>query len=78
MTVFNIELQHTSHKLSVVVLQVAKVSMSDIENGGECTYKIQRCVHFYACICVFASDEQLSKEFKYAIDADVSIGKDML
>ncbi|XP_067939869.1 uncharacterized protein C2orf42 homolog isoform X2 [Watersipora subatra] len=55
--------------------KVAKVSMSDIENGGECTYKIQRCVHFYACICVFASDEQLSKEFKYAIDADVSIDK---
>ena len=56
------------------ILQVAKVTMTDTDNGGECTYRVQRCVHFYACICAFASDEELSKEFKYAIDADSEPG----
>lgn len=29
-----------------------------------------RCVHFYACICAFASDEKLSEEFGYYINLD--------
>ncbi|XP_071490635.1 uncharacterized protein C2orf42-like [Diadema antillarum] len=30
----------------------------------------KRCVHFYACICAFASDESLAKEFAYFINLD--------
>ncbi|XP_063435138.1 uncharacterized protein C2orf42-like isoform X1 [Mytilus trossulus] len=30
----------------------------------------KRCVHFYACICAFASDEKLSEEFSYYINLD--------
>lgn len=40
------------------------------ENGSECTYKIQRCIHFYSCLAAFASDPGLAKEFKFALDAD--------
>ncbi|CAK9832733.1 Uncharacterized protein C2orf42 homolog [Anthophora retusa] len=29
-----------------------------------------RCVHFYACICAFASDAKLSEEFNYYINLD--------
>jgi len=35
-----------------------------------CKYKITRCIHFYACVVAFSSDEELSKEFRFAIDAD--------
>jgi len=30
----------------------------------------KRCVHFYACICAFASDPKLSDEFSYYINLD--------
>lgn len=30
----------------------------------------RRCVHFYACICAFASDEALAKEFEFYIQLD--------
>lgn len=30
----------------------------------------KRCVHFYACICAFASDEKLAEEFAYYINID--------
>lgn len=30
----------------------------------------KRCVHFYACICAFASDPKLSEEFNYYINLD--------
>lgn len=30
----------------------------------------KRCVHFYACICAFASDAKLSEEFSYYINMD--------
>ncbi|XP_017793195.1 PREDICTED: uncharacterized protein C2orf42 homolog [Habropoda laboriosa] len=30
----------------------------------------KRCVHFYACICAFASDAKLSEEFSYYINLD--------
>ena len=30
----------------------------------------RRCVHFYACICAFASDEGLAKEFEFYIQLD--------
>ena len=33
----------------------------------------KRCVHFYACICAFASDEKLSKEFAPFINPDQSM-----
>lgn len=36
--------------------------------GKEDAYK--RCVHFYACVCAFASDEKLLQEFSYYIDLD--------
>ncbi|XP_046816768.1 uncharacterized protein C2orf42 homolog isoform X1 [Vespa crabro] len=38
----------------------------------------KRCVHFYACICAFASDPKLSEEFSYYINLnqnDLSIPK---
>ncbi|XP_074641628.1 uncharacterized protein C2orf42-like [Tubulanus polymorphus] len=31
---------------------------------------LRRCVHFYACICAFASDEKLATEFSYYITLD--------
>lgn len=31
----------------------------------------KRCVHFYACLCAFASDEKLAEEFNYYINLDV-------
>ncbi|XP_048744168.2 uncharacterized protein C2orf42-like [Ostrea edulis] len=39
----------------------------------------KRCVHFYACICAFASDEKLQEEFEYYInlDANLTIPTDM-
>ncbi|XP_076387540.1 uncharacterized protein C2orf42 isoform X2 [Megachile rotundata] len=30
----------------------------------------KRCVHFYACICAFASDTKLAEEFSYYINLD--------
>ncbi|CAH1258070.1 uncharacterized protein C2orf42-like [Branchiostoma lanceolatum] len=30
----------------------------------------RRCVHFYACICAFASDDKLTEEFAYYINLD--------
>ncbi|XP_048379022.1 uncharacterized protein C2orf42 homolog [Stegostoma tigrinum] len=30
----------------------------------------KRCIHFYACVCAFASDEKLGKEFSYFINFD--------
>ncbi|XP_046752590.1 uncharacterized protein C2orf42 homolog isoform X1 [Diprion similis] len=40
--------------------------------------QIKRCVHFYACICAFASDPKLTEEFEYYVNldqADLSIQK---
>ena len=31
---------------------------------------LKRCVHFYACVCAFASDEKLAEEFMYYINLD--------
>ncbi|ESO90823.1 hypothetical protein LOTGIDRAFT_122741 [Lottia gigantea] len=31
---------------------------------------LRRCVHFYACICAFASDDKLAEEFAYFINLD--------
>lgn len=56
-----------------MISQMGRVTMSESESGTECVYRIQRCVHFYACVIAFASDEELSKEFKFAIDADDEI-----
>ncbi|KAK3725700.1 hypothetical protein RRG08_043114 [Elysia crispata] len=33
----------------------------------------KRCVHFYACICAFASDEKLAEEFAHYINMDQSL-----
>ncbi|XP_061180005.1 uncharacterized protein C2orf42 homolog [Saccostrea echinata] len=33
----------------------------------------KRCVHFYACICAFASDEKLQEEFEYYINLDANL-----
>ncbi|XP_033106752.1 uncharacterized protein C2orf42-like [Anneissia japonica] len=38
--------------------------------GGE--DQRRRCVHFYACICAFASEETLAKEFEYYIHLDTT------
>ncbi|CAH1783819.1 unnamed protein product [Owenia fusiformis] len=32
----------------------------------------KRCVHFYACICAFASEEKLAQEFEFYINLDSS------
>ena len=37
----------------------------------------KRCVHFYACICAFASDEKLAEEFAYYINLD-NTGKNLI
>ncbi|XP_071441436.1 uncharacterized protein C2orf42 [Hetaerina americana] len=42
-----------------------QVKGADKEDG---TFK--RCVHFYACICAFASDPKLADEFLYFINLD--------
>jgi hypothetical protein len=39
-------------------------------NKEDPTFKC--CVHFYACICAFASDPKLSEEFSYYISLDKS------
>ncbi|EFN63322.1 Uncharacterized protein C2orf42-like protein [Camponotus floridanus] len=45
-----------------------------IKTGGEkvdsTLLSPKRCVHFYACICAFASDPKLSEEFNYYINLD--------
>lgn len=32
----------------------------------------KRCVHFYACVCAFASDDKLAEEFEFYINLDAS------
>ncbi|PVD30302.1 hypothetical protein C0Q70_09566 [Pomacea canaliculata] len=32
----------------------------------------RRCVHFYACVCAFASDDKLAEEFSYYIHLDTA------
>lgn len=34
--------------------------------------QVNRCAHFYACVCAFASDPKLSEEFEYYINLDQS------
>ncbi len=36
----------------------------------------KRCVHFYACVCAFASDDKLAEEFAYYINLD-NMGKEV-
>ncbi|XP_012521860.1 uncharacterized protein C2orf42 homolog [Monomorium pharaonis] len=36
--------------------------------NGTLSSQSKRCVHFYACICAFASDPKLSEEFSYYIN----------
>ena len=31
---------------------------------------LKRCIHFYSCVCAFASDEKLAEEFRYYIQLD--------
>lgn len=38
--------------------------------GNDDTFK--RCVHFYACVCAFASDEKLQEEFAFYLDLNVT------
>lgn len=38
--------------------------------GGSRDESTKRCVHFYACICAFASDDKLAEEFAYYINLD--------
>ncbi|KAK7108935.1 hypothetical protein V1264_013070 [Littorina saxatilis] len=38
--------------------------------GGPRDDSMKRCVHFYACICAFASDDKLAEEFAYYINLD--------
>ncbi|XP_067007755.1 uncharacterized protein C2orf42 isoform X3 [Anabrus simplex] len=40
-------------------------------NKDDPTFK--KCVHFYACICAFASDRKLTEEFAYYINLDKPI-----
>lgn len=37
---------------------------------GTLSSQPKRCVHFYACVCAFASDPKLSEEFSYYINLD--------
>ncbi|XP_033208403.1 uncharacterized protein C2orf42 homolog [Belonocnema kinseyi] len=47
----------------------ASKSMTDKTDSSNSTQN-KRCVHFYACICAFASEEKLSEEFEYYINLD--------
>ena len=38
--------------------------------GGPRDDSQKRCVHFYACVCAFASDDKLAEEFSYYIHLD--------
>lgn len=38
--------------------------------GSEDAFK--RCVHFYSCVCAFASDEKLQEEFSFYIELDAT------
>ncbi|KAK3096000.1 hypothetical protein FSP39_021855 [Pinctada imbricata] len=33
----------------------------------------KRCVHFYACVCAFSSDEKLTEEFDFYINLDMNV-----
>ncbi|XP_011505254.1 PREDICTED: uncharacterized protein C2orf42 homolog isoform X2 [Ceratosolen solmsi marchali] len=46
-----------------------KISCKANENKTD-SATTRRCVHFYACICAFASEPKLSEEFQYYINLD--------
>lgn len=64
------------------IQNVLTLKFLDLSKNNICTHTFQyskpgavndsqkRCVHFYACICAFASDEKLSEEFSYYINLD--------
>jgi len=37
---------------------------------AERDWLLKRCIHYYACICAFASDQKLRDEFRYYIELD--------
>ncbi|KAG7201044.1 hypothetical protein KM043_003395 [Ampulex compressa] len=47
----------------------ATKSPVDKVDGGRSAHR-NRCIHFYACICAFASDPKLAEEFSYYVNLD--------
>ncbi|XP_002735818.1 uncharacterized protein C2orf42-like [Saccoglossus kowalevskii] len=48
-------------------------AFKNLKNMGQIEEHKRRCVHFYACICAFASDDKLAEEFAYYINLDSQI-----
>ena len=44
-----------------------------MDREREPEWLLKRCVHFYSCLCAFASDPKLREEFKMYIDIDQEI-----
>ena len=56
-------------------LGVLRLSWQLTKSGVVKEENHKRCVHFYACICAFASDEKLTEEFRHYIHLDMAACK---
>jgi len=43
---------------------------SDELRSSEAEWMLRRCIHYYACLCAFASDKKLKEEFKHYLELD--------
>jgi len=43
---------------------------SESLRSSEPDWILKRCIHYYACLCAFASDQKLREEFRYYIELD--------
>ncbi|XP_077992498.1 uncharacterized protein C2orf42-like [Glandiceps talaboti] len=48
-------------------------AFKNLKTIGQVEEHKRRCVHFYACICAFASDDKLTEEFTYYINLDTQV-----
>jgi len=46
---------------------------SEEDRLREPEWMLKRCIHFYSCVCAFASDEKLAEEFRYYIQLDCEL-----
>lgn len=60
-----------TYKYNCKFMQGIAKTTADKADSGQLSQN-KRCVHFYACICAFASDVKLSEEFSYYINLDQS------
>ena len=63
-------------RLVIITLSLSvtySFSLKQVRNSHPREDVNKRCVHFYACICAFASDEKLAEEFSHYINMDQSL-----